>query len=88
MNDFFILYFIAGVVEDFLVTVDLRLIAEKRVIPATLVSFVATLIALFVLYNILARLDAERSVIAIIIYAAGIATGTFLGMKMKLGNKK
>jgi len=88
MNEFFILYFIAGVVEDFLVTVDLRLIAEKRVIPATLVSFVATLIALFVLYNILARLDAERSIIAIIIYAAGIATGTFLGMKMKLGNKK
>lgn len=83
-----LIYFFAGVLEDFLVTVDLRLIAEKRVIPATIISFIATLVALFVLYDILVRLDTERSLVAIIIYAAGIATGTFLGMKMKLGNKK
>ena len=88
MNYFLILYFLAGVLEDFLVTVDLRLIAEKKVIPATLVSFIATLIGLFILYNILTKLDSDRSIAAIITYAAGIATGTFLGMKLKTGFKK
>ena len=79
------IYYLAGVLEDFLVTVDLRLIAAKRVLPATILSFIATLVGLFVLYDILTRLDAERSIIAIVTYAAGIATGTFLAMKMKLG---
>jgi hypothetical protein len=30
-------------------------------------------------------LDEERSVVAIVIYAAGVAMGTFLGMKFKYG---
>jgi hypothetical protein len=30
-------------------------------------------------------LDSDRSILAIIIYAAGVATGTFLGMKFKFG---
>ena len=85
MNFTLLIYFFAGVLQSFLVTVDLRLIAEKKVIPATLVSFVATLTGLLILYNIFTSLDAERSIIAIVTYAAGIATGTFLGMKMKLG---
>ncbi|MEI6396895.1 MAG: hypothetical protein WCO48_02400 [Candidatus Taylorbacteria bacterium] len=39
-----------------------------------------------VLYNVLNRLDSERSIIAIIVYALGIGTGTFLGMKFKIGS--
>ncbi|MDD5547636.1 MAG: hypothetical protein PHN74_01910 [Candidatus Pacebacteria bacterium] len=39
------------------------------------------------LYNILNRLDDERSFVAIIIYSLGIATGTFLAMKFKLEQK-
>ena len=88
MDYFLILYFFAGVVEDFLVTIDWRLIAEKKVISATIVSFVATLVGLFILYDILARLDTEEGRLAIFVYSPGIATGTFLGMKFKFRSER
>ncbi|HZX50224.1 MAG TPA: DUF5698 domain-containing protein [Candidatus Paceibacterota bacterium] len=83
----FVLYFLAGIVQDFLVTLDWRFIAKNKVAPATLLSFLGTVVAMLVLYNILTQLDANRGITAIIVYAAGIAAGTFLGMKFKFGLK-
>lgn len=83
----FIIYFIAGVVQDFLLTLNWRFMAKEKAILASIFSFLTTIVSLVVLYNILTRLDQERSIIAIIVYSLGIATGTFLGMKTKIGMK-
>jgi len=51
-------------------------------------SFLTTVVSLTVLYNIVTNLDPSKSLIAIIVYAAGITVGTMLGMKFKPGFKK
>jgi uncharacterized protein YebE (UPF0316 family) len=79
-----IVYFFAGVVQDFLFTVNLRYVAKNKVFLAVLTSFLVTVVNLLVLYNILTQLDSQRTLIAIIIYALGITTGTFLAMKFKI----
>ena len=83
----FIIYFFAGVLQDFLLTLNWRYMAKDKIWGASLFSFLTTIISFVVLYNILTKLDQERSLIAIIIYSLGIATGTFLGMKTKIGMK-
>jgi len=85
MDYFLILYFLAGILQDFLLTLNWRFIAKHKILPATGLSFLVTIVTMLVLYNILSHLDEQRSLIAIVIYAAGIATGTFLGMKFKHG---
>lgn len=83
----FIIYFFAGVLQDFLLTLNWRYMVKDKVWGASLFSFLTTIISFVVLYNILTKLDQERSIIAIIVYSVGIATGTFLGMKTKIGMK-
>ncbi|MEN9390487.1 MAG: hypothetical protein RLZZ283_587 [Candidatus Parcubacteria bacterium] len=83
-----VIYFFAGVLQDFLVTLNWRYIAKEKIWPATTLSFLATVVTMAVLYNILTQLDSDRSMIAIVIYALGIAAGTFLGMKTKFGMKE
>lgn len=51
-------------------------------------SFLATVVGLTVLYNIVTSLDPGKSIAAIIIYAAGVTVGTLLAMKFKPGFKK
>ena len=85
MDYYIILYFFVGILQDFLLTLNWRYIAKHKVAPAMLLSFMVTIVSMLVIYNILAKLDEQRSIVAIIIYAAGIATGTFLGMKFKKG---
>ena len=83
----FIIYFIAGVIQDFLLTLNWRYMAKDKAFAASLFSFLTTIISFVVLYNILTKLDQERSIVAIVVYSIGIATGTFLGMKTKIGMK-
>ncbi len=85
MDYYLILYFFAGILQDFLVTLDWRYISKHKVKPAVLLSFLCTTVQMLVIYNILSHLDAQRSTPAIIIYAMGVATGTFLAMKFKFG---
>lgn len=80
-------YFLAGVLQDFLFTLNIKYVAVNKVILAMVTSFLITVVNLVVLYNILAAFDSQRSILAIIIYAAGIACGTLLGMKLKVGKK-
>ena len=85
---YFILYFFAGILEDFLFTLNLRYVTEKRVVHAVIASFFVTVVGLLVFYDILTRLDEQRSMVGIVMYALGIAVGTFLGMKFKPGFKQ
>ncbi len=80
-----ITYFVVGILQDFFFTLNLRYVAKEKVFLAVLTSFSTVLISMLVLYNIITRLSDERGVLAIIIYASGIATGTFLAMKLKIG---
>ena len=85
MDYFLIFYFFAGILQDFLVTLNWRYIAKHKIAPAMLLSFLVTIVTMLVIYNILSRLDSQRSIVAIIIYACGVAAGTFLAMKFKIG---
>jgi hypothetical protein len=82
-----IIYFFAGVLQDFLATINVRYIAKNKILAAIFTSFLVTVVGLLVLYNILTNLDSQRSIIAIIVYALGIAVGTFLAMKFKIKEK-
>ena len=88
MDYYLLIYFFIGILQDFLLTLNLRFIAKEKFLGAALTSFVATIITLTVLYHILTHLESEKSIIAIIIYALGIAIGTVLAMKMKISPKK
>lgn len=79
-----IIYFLAGVLQDFLFTVNLRYVSKNKVFLAVLTSFLVVIVNLVVLYSILTQFDSKRTFTAIIIYALGVATGTFLAMKFKI----
>jgi len=87
MDYYLIIYFLVGIIQDFLFTLNVKYVAKEKVIPAILSSFATVFVSMMVLYNIIIKLDSERSILAIVIYSAGIATGTFLAMKFKLGLK-
>lgn len=87
MDYYLILYSLAGVLQDFLLTLNWRFINKGRAIPAAFFSFMVTVVTMLVLYNILTQLDKQRSIVAIIVYALGIGIGTILGMKTKIGSK-
>jgi len=80
-------YFFAGVLQDFLVTLNQRYVTKDHVVSAMLTSFFITIVGLVVLYNILSSLDPQQSIPAIVIYALGIAVGTLLAMKLKIGKE-
>jgi len=75
------IYFVVGVVQDFLWTLNVKYVSDHKILAATITSFLTTAVSMVVLYNILTRLDSERSLVAIIVYSLGIAVGTILGMK-------
>lgn len=87
MNYYLILYFAAGVLQDILFTLNIRYITKEKTFLAVLYSFLTVIVSMFVLYNIITQLDAQRGILAIIVYAAGIGVGTFLAMKLKIGSK-
>ena len=81
MDYFLILYFLIGVLEDFLITLNFRYVAKELAFPAAFFSFLSTIVSMAIVYHILTLLDARRGALAITIYALGIAAGTFLAMK-------
>jgi uncharacterized protein YebE (UPF0316 family) len=76
-----IIYFLVGVIQDFFFTMNTKYIAKNKTAPAVAFSFLTILMSMIVLYNILGEIDAERSILAIIVYSAGIAVGTYAAMK-------
>ena len=87
MDWYLIIYFLVGVIQDFFFTLNLKYVAKNKIGLAVFTSFLITVIYMLVFYNILTQLDSQRTFVAIIIYSLGIATGTFLAMKFKLGLK-
>ena len=87
MYYYLILFYLAGFLQDFLSVLWVRFISEEKTIAATILSFITTLISLLVIYNIITQLEARKSIVAIIVYALGFATGTFFAMKVKKGFK-
>ena len=81
----YVVYFLAGVLQDFLFTVNLRYVAQNKTFLAVLASFLTVVVSMLVLYNIITQLDQQKGIVAIIVYASGIAAGTYLAMKFKLG---
>lgn len=88
MNSYLIIYFLVGILQDLLGTLNIRFIALHKLWPAVISSFLTVVVAMLVLYNILSDFDSQRSIPAIIAYAAGIAVGTFFAMKFKLESKE
>ena len=84
----YIIYFLAGVLQDFLFTVNLRYVAMNKTFLAVLSSFLTVVVSMLVLYNIVTQLDSQKGIAAIIIYASGVASGTYLAMKFKIGLKE
>lgn len=81
---YLLIFYIAGIVQDFVVTFNWRFIAKEKIFLSSLFSFLTTVITLLVLYNILTKLDQNRSIPAIFAYAIGVATGTLIAMKIKI----
>ncbi len=73
--------------QDVIFTLNIRFVGLNKILPAIVTSFLITLMSTLVLYNILSKLDEQRSIPAIIAYASGIAVGTFFAMKLKLEKK-
>lgn len=88
MDYYIFLYFFAGILQDFLLTLNWRYINNDKVILAALTSFIVTITGLLVLYNIITHMNDNRGIAAILVYAAGITTGTVLGMKFRPGFAK
>ncbi len=82
-----LIYFLIGIVQEFLTTLNWRYVAKDKVLPAMLFSFLTTALGMIVLYNIITQLDPNKSILAIVVYSFGITTGTFLAMKFKAGLK-
>jgi hypothetical protein len=79
-----VIYFVVGIIQDFLLTLNWRYVAKDKPLPAVTFSFLTTLVSLLVFYNIITDLTPDKSVLAIVVYSIGIGTGTYLGMKFKI----
>lgn len=85
---YLIIYFIAGIVQNFIFTLHLRYTAKDKIMLSVISSFFGVLLAWLVFYNILTQLDSQKTILAIVIYSAGIASGTYLAMKFRFGFKE
>ncbi len=76
-----VVYFCVGVVQDFILTLNWRYIAENRPFASAISAFLSSTVSLLVLYNILTAIKNDRSIFAIIAYTSGIGLGTYLALK-------
>jgi uncharacterized protein YebE (UPF0316 family) len=83
----FIIYFLAGVLQDFLFTINLRYVSKDKIFMSFSTSFLTVVVSMLALYSIVAQLDPANGIPAIIIYCLGVAAGTYLAMKFKISNK-
>jgi len=84
----YLLYFFVGVLQDLFWTYNVKYVANEKPVLASTFSFFTSIISMGVFYDILTRLDSERSWLAILVYSLGIAVGTFVAMKLKFSKGK
>ncbi len=85
---YLLIYFVAGIIQDFVLTLNWQFVARHKPLPATFFSFLATFFSWVIFYDVLTRLDGDRSLVAIIVYSLGIGVGTYLAMKSGIGAEK
>lgn len=84
----YIIYFLVGVIQDIILTLNWRYISENRATASAISAFMSAFISLIVLYNIITTLTNGRNFLAIIVYASGIGVGTYIAIRSeKLVNK-
>ena len=71
------LYGVIGTLEDFVISLYYDAIARRKAIPAASISFVHTLLAIFVVGSIIV----SKSPWLLLSYSLGGAIGTFAGVK-------
>jgi hypothetical protein len=74
-------YGLVGCFEDYLVSWYYLFVSQKRAVPSALISWVHTLLAVFVIAGVIT----SDSVLPLLCYATGGAAGTYAGVKW---NKK
>jgi len=79
-----LIYYIAGLLQDFLFTLMFRFVSKEKAIQAAIFSFIGTMVAMVIFFDIVTRLSAEESILGIFAYALGISSGTFLAVKTKI----
>jgi hypothetical protein len=72
-----VIFFLLGAVEDFVISLFYRAIADKRATRAGIISAVHTLLAVFVVASIIKG----NSFLPLCAYAAGGGLGTWTGVK-------
>ena len=75
-------FFITGLIQDFLVTLNWRYVAKQKITPAALMSCLTTFVGMTVFYNIIKD---NCGIVVILAYALGVACGTIVAMKCKWG---
>ena len=75
-------FFITGLIQDFLVTLNWRYVAKQKIAPAALMSCLTTFVGMTVFYNIIKD---NCGIVVILAYALGVACGTIVAMKCKWG---
>ncbi len=83
-----VVYFFVGVVQDFFFTMNSKYIAQNKIVPAVIYSFLTVFMNMLVLYSILTDINNQTSIIAIVVYSFGIAGGTYVAMKLPKFRKK
>lgn len=84
MDYFLIFYFLAGATQNFLFILNMRFVQRGRPVLASIFSFLVSMLSVWVLYDIITRINQSQGIIAIATYAFGIAVGTYAAMKLKL----
>lgn len=85
---YLMIYFAVGILQDVFWTLNVKYVANEKPVMAASFSFFTSMISMGIFYDILTRLDSERSWIAIVVYSLGISVGTFIAMKSRFGKRK
>ena len=76
----FIVYFLVGALLDILGTIDTQCIIDKKPLKSAIISFVITMVWVFILSSIIVSPD---KVIATICYALGGSVGAYFTVKRR-----
>lgn len=76
-----VVYFATGLLLQFIATLYVIFVADKHALRATGAAFATTIISTGMIYNIIETIGADHNYTVLVVYALGIAVGTYVGMK-------
>ena len=88
MDYFLILYFLGGIIQDFLFTLSLRLVNREMPWRAASVAFLDNFVSVGILYSILRKFDSERTLLAIVIYSFRNSLRSLFGHEIEISEKR